>query len=54
MTYPLSVNLQGLAGVKSVRATSMFGFALVTLIFEDNVSSVPTMTVWLGVVAPAM
>ena len=26
VTYPLSVNLQGLAGVRSVRATSMFGF----------------------------
>ena len=26
VTYPLSVNLQGLAGVRTVRATSMFGF----------------------------
>ena len=26
ITYPLSVNLQGLAGVKTVRANSMFGF----------------------------
>ena len=25
ITYPLSVNLQGLAGVKTVRANSMFG-----------------------------
>ena len=30
VTYPLSVNLQGLAGVKTVRATSMFGFSLIT------------------------
>jgi Cu(I)/Ag(I) efflux system membrane protein CusA/SilA len=37
VTYPLSVNLQGLAGVKSVRATSMFGFSLVTVIFYDEV-----------------
>ncbi len=37
VTYPLSVNLQGLAGVKSVRATSMFGFSLVTVIFGDRV-----------------
>ncbi len=37
VTYPLSVNLQGLAGVKTVRATSMFGFSLVTVIFDDDV-----------------
>ena len=37
VTYPLSVNLQGLAGVKTVRANSMFGFSLITVIFhEDN------------------
>ena len=37
VTYPLSLNLQGLAGVKTVRATSMFGFSLVTVIFDDDV-----------------
>jgi len=37
ITYPLSVNLQGLAGVKTVRASSMFGFSLITVIFEDRV-----------------
>lgn len=37
VTYPLTVNLQGLAGVKTVRATSMFGFSLVTVIFEDRI-----------------
>ena len=36
VTYPLSVNLQGLAGVKTVRATSMFGFSLITIIFEER------------------
>ncbi len=36
VTYPLSVNLQGLAGVKTVRANSMFGFSLITVIFEDR------------------
>ena len=36
VTYPLSTGLQGLAGVKDVRATSMFGFSLLTIIFEDN------------------
>jgi len=37
VTYPLSVNLQGLRGVRAVRATSMFGFSLVTVVFEDAV-----------------
>lgn len=36
VTFPLSTGLQGLAGVKEVRATSMFGFSLVTIIFEDR------------------
>src|SRR5665213_12278 len=39
ITYPLSVNLQGLAGVKDVRATSMFGFSLLTVVFNDNVDN---------------
>ncbi len=39
VTYPLSVNLQGLAGVKAVRATSMFGFSLITVVFEDKVDN---------------
>jgi Cu(I)/Ag(I) efflux system membrane protein CusA/SilA len=37
VTYPLSVSLQGLLGVKSVRALSEFGFSMVTLVFEDDV-----------------
>jgi len=36
VTYPLTVNLQGLGGVRTVRATSMFGFSLVTVIFQDS------------------
>ena len=39
VTYPLSVNLQGLAGVRSVRANSMFGFSLVTIIFDDKIDN---------------
>src|SRR5690606_5817865 len=39
ITYPLSVNLQGLAGVKTVRANSMFGFSLLTVIFEDKIDN---------------
>ncbi len=37
ITYPLSVNLQGLAGVKSVRSSSEFNFSMINIIFEDNV-----------------
>src|SRR3954465_2800429 len=39
ITYPLSVSRQGLAGVRSVRATSMFGFALITVVFEDKLDN---------------
>lgn len=39
VTYPLSTNLQGLAGVKEVRAQSMFGFSLLTVVFDDNIDN---------------
>ena len=39
VTYPLSTNLQGLAGVKEVRAQSMFGFALLTVVFSDDIDN---------------
>lgn len=39
VTFPLSTGLQGLAGVKEVRATSMFGFSLITIIFEDRIDT---------------
>ena len=39
VTYPLSTNLQGLAGVQEVRAQSMFGFALLTVVFEDRIDN---------------
>ncbi|HEY5707372.1 MAG TPA: CusA/CzcA family heavy metal efflux RND transporter [Terrimicrobiaceae bacterium] len=39
VTYPLSTNLQGLAGVKEVRASSMFGFSLLTVVFEDKIDN---------------
>ena len=39
VTFPLSTGLQGLAGVKEVRATSMFGFSLVTVIFKDEIDT---------------
>src|SRR6266404_4912480 len=36
VTYPLSVNLQGLAGVKVVRSSSEFNFSMITIIFKDE------------------
>src|SRR6202041_2538962 len=35
VTYPLSSKLQGLAGVKVVRSSSEFNFAMITIIFDD-------------------
>jgi Cu(I)/Ag(I) efflux system membrane protein CusA/SilA len=37
VTYPLSLKLQGLAGVKAVRSASEFNYSMITVIFEDNV-----------------
>src|SRR6266545_692526 len=37
VTYPLSLKLQGLAGVKTVRSTSEFNFSMITIIFEDGI-----------------
>ncbi|WP_435016058.1 efflux RND transporter permease subunit [Tundrisphaera sp. TA3] len=36
VTYPLSVSLQGLAGVKTVRSSSEFNFSMIAIIFEDR------------------
>jgi Cu(I)/Ag(I) efflux system membrane protein CusA/SilA len=37
VTYPLTVNLQGLAAVRVVRSQSAFGFSMVYVVFEDAV-----------------
>jgi Cu(I)/Ag(I) efflux system membrane protein CusA/SilA len=37
VTYPLTVNLQGLAGVKVVRSQSAFGFSMINVIFEESI-----------------
>ena len=37
VTYPLVTSLQGLPGVRTVRANSAFSFSMVNIIFEDNV-----------------
>jgi Cu(I)/Ag(I) efflux system membrane protein CusA/SilA len=38
ITYPLSLKLQGLAGVRAVRSSSEFNFSMITIIFEDNIN----------------
>ena len=37
ITYPLSTSLEGLPGVREVRAQSAFGFSMLTVIFRDDV-----------------
>ncbi len=37
ITYPLTTNLQGLAGVRTVRSQSAFGFSMIYVVFEDGV-----------------
>src|SRR6476646_7594673 len=37
VTYPLTTNLQGLAGVRVVRSQAAFGFSMIYVVFEDNV-----------------
>ena len=37
VTYPLTVSLLGVSGVKTIRSSSMFGFSSILVIFEDDV-----------------
>ncbi|MGH9508378.1 MAG: efflux RND transporter permease subunit [Terriglobales bacterium] len=37
ITYPLTTNLQGLPGVRTVRSSSAFGFSMINIIFRDDV-----------------
>src|SRR5438874_7078803 len=37
VSYPLTVNLRGLAGARVVRSQSAFGFSMIYVVFEDNV-----------------
>jgi Cu(I)/Ag(I) efflux system membrane protein CusA/SilA len=37
VTYPLTTNLQGLAGVRAVRSQSAFGFSMIYVVFEDDI-----------------
>ncbi len=36
VTYPLVSNLQGIAKVKNIRGTSMFGMSFVYIVFDDD------------------
>jgi Cu(I)/Ag(I) efflux system membrane protein CusA/SilA len=38
VTYPLTVSLLGVPGVRTVRSNSMFGFSMIYVIFEENVA----------------
>lgn len=37
ITYPLTTALMGIAGIKTIRSSSMFGFSSIYLIFEEDV-----------------
>ena len=37
VSYPLTVNLQGLAGVRVVRSQSAFGFSMIYVVFDDKI-----------------
>ena len=37
ITYPLTANLLGMPGVKTIRSNSMFGFSTVYVIFDDSI-----------------
>jgi Cu(I)/Ag(I) efflux system membrane protein CusA/SilA len=37
VSYPLTVNLQGLAGVRVVRSQAAFGFSMIYVVFDDNI-----------------
>jgi copper/silver efflux system protein len=37
VTYPLTIALLGVPGVKTIRSTSMFGFSSIYLIFEERI-----------------
>src|SRR5689334_333597 len=39
VTYPLSSGLRGITGAKAVRASSMFGFSFVTIIFGEAIDN---------------
>src|SRR5690242_8984160 len=39
VTYPLTTNLRGLAGVRVVRSQSAFGFSMIYVVFADGIDT---------------
>ncbi len=37
ITYPLTTSLLGIPGVKTIRSSSMFGFSIIYIIFEEDI-----------------
>lgn len=37
ISYPLTTSLLGIPGVKSIRSTSMFGFSMINIIFDEDI-----------------
>ncbi len=37
VTHPMTVHLQGLSGVETIRSSSMFGFSMTNIIFQEDV-----------------
>lgn len=37
ITYPLTTSLLGIPGVKSIRSSSVFGFSMINIIFEEEI-----------------
>lgn len=37
ITFPIEISMNGLPSITKVRSNSIFGFSVVTVIFEDNV-----------------
>jgi Cu(I)/Ag(I) efflux system membrane protein CusA/SilA len=37
VTYPLSILLQGIPGVKTIRGSSAFGFSIIYIVFKDDI-----------------
>ncbi|MHC4091295.1 MAG: efflux RND transporter permease subunit, partial [Planctomycetota bacterium] len=37
ISYPLTVSLLGIPGIKTIRSSSLFGFSMIFIIFQDDV-----------------
>jgi Cu(I)/Ag(I) efflux system membrane protein CusA/SilA len=46
ISYPLTVSLLGIPGIKTIRSLSMFGFSTIYVIFKDDVEFGPVPVYW--------